>query len=104
MSWEKVDWRGRRRFWEPVHWTRLLDHDVAVGLYRRKTKYGHENRWYLLTRRWDEQDIAQQLVLAQTVITSSPGTTQTITSDATWNNASNTVEVIGGGASGAHGA
>jgi hypothetical protein len=41
--------------------------------------------------------------LTQTFLTSPTGSNQTLTSDATWNNASNTVECIGAGGSGSFG-
>jgi hypothetical protein len=95
------DWRGRRRYWEAVRWARTPECDVAVGLYRYKTEQGFENRWFLLFRRIGQDEIYQFPVLAQTFLTSSPGTAQTWTSDVTWNNTNNTIETVAGGGSGA---
>lgn len=89
----------------PVNWARFPEYDIGVALVQTRADHGHENRWYLYARRFNEADVASQMVLAQTVITSNVGTTQTITSDATWtNNVNNSVECIGGGAHGARGA
>jgi hypothetical protein len=102
-SWLPPEWNGQRRIAHPVNWTRLPEFDVGVAHVQYRVDHGHENRWYLYVRKFNEADVKAFPVLASTVITSSPGTTQTITSDATWNNAANTVEVIGAGARGAHG-
>jgi Concanavalin A-like lectin/glucanases superfamily len=103
-SWLPPQWRGRQRIAHPVNWTRLPEYDVGIALVQTRADHGHENRWYLYVRRFNEADVRAFPVLASTIITSSPGTTQTITSDATWDNFSNTVEVIGAGARGARGA
>ena len=102
-SWLIPQWRGRERIAHPVRWARLPELDVGVALVQTKAVHGHENRWYLYSRKFNEADVQALPVLAQTIITSSPGTTQTITSDATWNNSANSVECIGAGARGAHG-
>src|SRR5262245_47153121 len=93
--WLIPDWRGRKRIVHPVD-------DVGLVLIQLRREYGHDNRWYRCAR--IGREVIGQWVAAQTVITSSPGTTQTITSDATWVQAGSLIEVIGGGASGAHGA
>lgn len=104
-SWLTPQWNGRRRIAHPVNWARLPEFDVGVAFVQTKVAHGHENRWYLYCRKFNEADVQAVPVLASTVITASPGTTQTITSDATWDNSSaNSVEVIGAGARGAHGA
>ena len=101
-SWLTPQWRGRQRIAHPVNWARLPEFDVGIA-FVQAADHGHENRWYLYVRKFNEADVQAVPVLAPTVITSSPGTTQTITSDATWNNSSNSVECIGAGARGAHG-
>ena len=103
-SWLKPHWRGRRRIDHPVRWARLPECDVGVAFVQSRAPHGHENRWLLYVRRWNDADVQAIPVLAQTVITSSAGSTQTITSDATWNNSNNSIEVIGAGARGAIGA
>lgn len=103
-SWLPPEWNGQRRIAHPVNWTRLPEFDVGVAFVQARVDHGHENRWYLYVRKFNEADVKAFPVLASTVITSSPGSTQTITSDGTWNNASNSIEVIGAGARGAHGA
>jgi len=60
------------------------------------------NYWFLLFREGGR--VSYTPVLNQTVITSSPGTTQTITSDSTWSNTVNIVEAIGAGTDAAKGA
>ena len=102
-SWLKPHWRGRRRIDHPVRWARLPEFDVGVAFVQSRAPHGHENRWLLYVRRWNDADVQAIPVLAQTVITSSAGSTQTITSDATWNNSDNSIEVIGAGARGAIG-
>ena len=102
-SWLKPHWRGRRRIDHPVRWARLPECDVGVAFVQSRAPHGHENRWLLYVRRWNDADVQAIPVLAQTVITSSAGSTQTITSDATWNNSDNSIEVIGAGARGAIG-
>jgi hypothetical protein len=103
-SWLPPQWRGRERIAHPVKWARLPEFDVGIAQVQTKADHGHENRWYLYFRKFNEGDVKAFPVLASTVITSSPGSTQTITSDATWNIATNTIEVIGAGARGAIGA
>ena len=103
-SWLTPQWNGRRRIDHPVNWARFPEFDVGVAFVQTKADHGHENRWYLYVRKFNEADVQTVPVLASTVITSSPGTTQTIISDATWNLLSNSIEVIGAGARGAHGA
>jgi hypothetical protein len=103
-SWLPPEWNGQRRIAHPVNWTRLPEFDVGIAHVQYRVDHGHENRWYLYVRKFNETDVKAFPVLASTVITSSPGSTQTITSDATWNNASNSIECIGAGARGAIGA
>jgi hypothetical protein len=103
-SWLPPQWNGRQRIAHPVKWARLPEYDVGIAFVQTKADHGHENRWYLYRRRYNEADIQAIPVLASTVITSSPGTTQTITSDGSWDNTANSIEVIGAGARGAHGA
>ncbi len=103
-SWLPPEWNGQRRIAHPVNWARLPEYDVGVAFVQARVDHGHENRWYLYIRKFNEADVKAFPVLASTVITSSPGSTQTITSDGTWNNASNSIEVIGAGARGAIGA
>lgn len=98
------DWRGRRKFLEKVNWKRLPEFDVGVALYRQKRKYGWDNRWFLYFRRFNEGDVVSFPVFSQTVVTTPIGLTQSITSDATWNNADNYIDVIAGGGAGARGA
>src|SRR5262245_58096673 len=78
------DWRGRKQFVEPINWQRLPEFDVGVALLRRKQDYGWDNRWFLYFRRFNDTDVVSFPVLNQTVITASPGLTQTLTSDASW--------------------
>jgi hypothetical protein len=101
-SWLPPQWHGRQRIAHPVNWARLPEFDIGVAFVQTKADHGHENRWYLYVRRFNDNDVKAIPVLASTVITSSPGTTQTITSDPTWGNPCS-VEVIGAGARGAHG-
>src|SRR5262249_15280286 len=95
-SWLTPKWNGRRRIAHPVKWTRLPDYDVGVAFVQTRAPHGHENRWFLYFRRFNERDVTAFPVLAQTVITTSLDATQTITSDPSWNNANNSIEVIGG--------
>jgi hypothetical protein len=82
-------------------WSPVPEGEVAVGLLRWRRRDGNsENRWYFLFRRFGEEQIYYQPVFSQTIITATPGSNQTITSDATWSNSSNSVELIGGGGSG----
>jgi hypothetical protein len=103
-KWAPPDWRGRREFVEPINWQRLPEFDVGVALLRQQKDYGWDNRYFLYFRKFNENDVKSFPVLAQTVITANAGLTQTITSDATWKNTANTIEVIGGGGAGARGA
>jgi hypothetical protein len=103
-SWFPPDWKGRKRISHPVNWARLPGFDVGVAFIQDKKNYGHENRWCLYFRKFNEQDVKTFPVLAQTVITSSPGSTQTLTSPIDWNNNNNTVEAIGAGSVAAIGA
>src|SRR5262245_39975477 len=98
------DWRGRKQFVEPINWHKLPEFDVGVALARHKRAYGWDNRWFLYFRRFNDTDVVSFPVLNQTVITASPGLTQVLTSDASWRNDANWIEVIGGGGAGAHGA
>ncbi len=105
------DWRGRQSYWETPRWARIPEGDIAVGLFRWQREPdsngslgNFENRWFLLFRRIGEDHVTAIFTLGQTIITSSSGSTQTITSDITWSNWSSTVEAIGAGARGAHGA
>jgi Glycine-rich domain len=97
------NWQGRKRFLEPINWRRLPEFDVGVALLRQKRYYGWDNRWFLYFRRFNDQDVQSFPVFSQTIITASPGLTQVITSDPTWVNSANFIDVIGGGGAGAHG-
>src|ERR1043165_2336103 len=101
-SWLPPDWRGRRRIAHPVQWARLPEFDVGVLFIQEKRECGHQNWWHFAVRIGDE--IKHWPVMGQTVVTSSPGTTQTVTSDATFNPNCNTVEAIGAGSVAAIGA
>ena len=103
-SWFPPTWRGRRRIAHPVAWARVPEFDLGIAFVQTRAKHGHENKWYLYIRRFNEADIWAVPVMAQTVHTTPIGSTQTATSPADWNNASNSVEVIGTGARGAIGA
>ena len=98
--------KDRRPYWEDgLRWGRVADGELAVGLLRwLRADDNTENRWFLLFRRLGEDQVHFVPVLSQTIITSSPGSNQTITSDATWNNNSNSVEVLAGGGGGTSGA
>jgi|SRR5215475_6915482 hypothetical protein len=95
--WLPPDWRGRRRFVEPINWAHLPEFDVGIALLREKKDYGHKNTWSIYIRPFNDADVKVFPVMAQSVITSSPGATQTITSDSTWNQTSNQIEAIAGG-------
>src|SRR5215469_10648280 len=90
--------------WSPA-WTRkhLLGHIVCDDwvVYRDECdEHGNlTRRWFAVVSFGPEKLFFP--VLSQTILTASPGSQQTITSDATWNNSNNTVESIGGGGSGA---
>lgn len=103
-SWLTPQWRGRRRIDHPVAWAHLPEFDIGVACVQKRVDHGHENRWYLYFRRFNEADIQGVPVLAQTVHTTPIGSTQTTTSPADWNNSNNSIEVIGTGARGAIGA
>lgn len=87
-------------------WTRknLLGH-IALSdwIVFTEEKDEHDNltrRWYALFRHIGEDQVYYVPVLSQTLITTPVGSLQTSTSDATWDNANNTVECLGAGASG----
>lgn len=75
--------------------------EVSAFVAQWPDEHGYQRRWFLLFRRLGEDQVFFQPVLSQTFITSPTGSLQSSTSDATWNNANNKVECIGGGSSGA---
>jgi hypothetical protein len=91
--------------WAPwsAAWTRanLLKHialDEHLLFVERQHWYGFERRWFVRLRFGPREIFVP--ALTQAFLTTTPGSNQTYTSDATWNNANNTIEVIGAGASG----
>ena len=65
-----------------------------------KQDYGWYREWHCVT--YDEGQVNTQIVLAQDFVTTTGASTYT--SKASWNNANNTVETVGGGGAGARGA
>lgn len=61
-------------------------------------EYGFDRRWF--SHVWLDGEELVFPVLAQSFLTTTPGSNQTYTSDPTWNNANNTIECLGGGATG----
>src|SRR5262249_55499373 len=81
-------------------WTRkhLLSHitfDDHLFFIEQKQEYGFDRRWF--SRVWFDGEEVVFPVLAQSFLTSSPGSNQTWTSPGDWNNTANTVECVGGG-------
>lgn len=103
-SWVTPKWCGRESINHPVNWGILPEFEVGIGFLQEKKPHGHDNTWFLIFRNRVTGETITRPVLAQTVVTSSPGSTQTLTSSATWNNTNNTVCAIGGGADGGIGA
>lgn len=90
------------------HWARLPEFEVAIVYSREPEVWGETLRWFTLFRRpgfgrFGDPDVQILPTLAQTNITSSAGSNQSITLDPTWNTLQNTVSVIGAGGRGAHG-
>src|SRR6266487_385469 len=61
--------------------------------------YGKNRHWFACT--FDRDQFITIPVATQSFVTASAGTNQTLTSDATCNNSSNAIDVVGGGSSGA---
>lgn len=91
--------------WAPwsAAWTRehLLGYMPAEELFYSQWSIaeGTQRRWFLRFRKLGEDQVYFVPVLSQTFLTTGTGV-QSATSDATWNNASNQVEIIAGGGSG----
>lgn len=94
--------RGRHRIDHPISWSRLPEFDIGIAFLQEKRYWGHQNWWAIAVRIGDE--IKYWPVMGQSVFTSTPGSTTTVTSDATWSNWNNTVECIGAGSVAAIGA
>lgn len=98
-----ADFQGRAMFREMSPWDRALGFRMAMSVVRIAHPFGFHSRWFLHIRRFGEDADYQVPVLNANALTTGTVST-TLTSDATWNNVSNVVECIGGGAPGAHGA
>ena len=76
---------------------------MAVCVERIQRPEGFENHWSLLIHRFGDDSLLQVPVLNSLSLTTGTVTT-TGTSDITWNNVSNVIEVVGGGGASAIGA
>jgi hypothetical protein len=101
MTWQP-DWNGRRIVRHRLSGELWLgDVQVAISIIQWLTPTGWEKRWLALFKRFGEDQIYYVPVLSQSFqVGASPGSNETYTSDATWNNANNKIETIGAGASG----
>src|SRR6516164_11260536 len=86
----------------PIRWQWGTYVDVGVGLTQKKEPYGHYNEWWLYTFDKRTGQFQAAPVRGQDFITTTG--TGSYTSKPSWNNSANLIEVIGGGAAGAHGA
>lgn len=99
--WQQPDWRGRKRVetWFKPN-TIFGRRPIGLVWIEQKETYGWYREWHLVT--YDEGQVNTHFVAGQDFITTTGASTYT--SKASWNNANNTVEVIGGGGAGARGA
>ena len=99
--WVEPRWNGRNRIETWFEPNRLFGpRPVGLLWIDLKQDYGWYREWYCVT--YDEGQVNTQIVLAQDFVTTTGASTYT--SKASWNNASNTVETVGGGGAGARGA
>jgi hypothetical protein len=97
-------WNGQRQLRHSIGHLPVDGRDIPLIVTLRQTDFGHAIRWHLLYPTYDENQVIPVLVFSQDVLTTTPGTNFTYTSNATWDNTSNQVECIGAGARGAIGA
>jgi hypothetical protein len=76
-----------------------LPRDARLIFVREPKPYGWDTRWFAALS-FDEDQFLTIPVLAQSFLTSPTGSNQTYTSDVTWNNSNNKIEVIGAASSG----
>jgi len=99
MSWRQPDWSGRSKIETDFGWLNR----VGLLWIEEQKEYGWDRTW-LLYRMLDDGQVETVPYMKQAFLEATTGSNVTYTSDATWNNASNTVEVVGAGGAGAHGA
>ena len=99
--WVEPRWNGRNRIETWFKPNRLFGpRPVGLLWIDLKQDYGWYREWHCVT--YDEGQVNTQIVLAQDFVTTTGASTYT--SKASWNNANNTVETVGGGGAGARGA
>jgi hypothetical protein len=77
---------------------RAVLHDIFF--FSAPNEHGWERSWWVRYKKLGDDQVYFQPVLVQDILTASPGSNQTYTSNAGWNNNINSVEGIGGGATG----
>jgi len=92
QDWREPDWCGRNR---------VVFRDGTLIRVDKKSPHGWERRWFVeLPALFDDRQFLTLPVLAQSYLMTTPGSNFNYTSDATWNNSNNSVEMIGAGGSG----
>src|SRR3954468_23533188 len=97
--WQHPNFNGRKEIRTDLG----LLNSVGLLWVDRPRDYGWDRDWFLY-KVLDDGQVETQLYLKQAFLEATTGSNQTYTSDATWNNASNTVEVVGAGGAGSIGA